>query len=181
MVLALLFEMSTNTSDPIIAGITPHISAITTPGAETEIEGGIDFSGVVAKVAESNILQYTGSLTTPPCSEGVTFLVVESPLQINVADYNAIKKQVKFNSRLTQNVLDSTNILGVGMESVIKAEAALASLGNATEGAVVAPPAAGEPAPAAAAEAPASGSTITVTELFGTPMPTPLLGVIPKA
>ena len=172
--------MCTNTSDPIIAGITPHISAITEPGAETEIEGGIDFSGVVAKVAESNILQYTGSLTTPPCSEGVTFLVVESPLKINVADYNAIKKQVKFNSRLTQNSLDATNILGIGAESIKTAEAAAAARGNTTEGET---PAASEPAPVAEAEAvgPASGSTVTITELFGTPMPTPLLGVVPKA
>jgi hypothetical protein len=186
VVLALLFEMSTNTSDPIIAGITPHISAITTPGAETEIEGGIDFSGVVAKVASSNILQYTGSLTTPPCSEGVTFLIVESPLQINVADYNAIKKQVKFNSRLTQNVLDSTNILGVGANSIVMAEAAVAARGNATTGTTEPAPAAAEPvapvaAPVAEAAAPASGTTVTITELFGTPMPTPLLGVIPAA
>jgi hypothetical protein len=169
--------MSTNTSDPIIAGITPHISAITTPGAETEIEGGIDFSGVVAKVASSNILQYSGSLTTPPCSEGVTFLVVEQPLSINVADYNAIKKQVKFNSRLTQNVLDANNILAVGANSIQMAEAAGSNAtvpgagANSSESA----------APVAAEAAPSSGSTVTITELFGTPMPTPLLGVIPKA
>ncbi|KAF2691628.1 carbonic anhydrase [Lentithecium fluviatile CBS 122367] len=180
VVLALLFEMSVNTSDPVIAGITPHLSAITTPGAETEIEGGIDFAGVVAKVAESNIMQYTGSLTTPPCSEGVTFLIVESPLSINVADYNAIKKIVKFNSRLTQNVLDSDNILAVGSRSIEMAKAAVAAGANST--AEEAAPAEGE-APAASAEAagPASGSTITVSELLGTPLATPLLGVVPKA
>lgn len=173
--------MCTNSSDPVIAGLTPHLSAITTPGAETEIEGGIDFSGVVAQVASSNILQYTGSLTTPPCSEGVTFLLVESPLKINVPDYNAIKKVVRFNSRLTQNVLDADNILGVGANSIKMAEAAVAaaaSNSSAAPGEAAAPaeekPAAGE------ASAPQSGSTVTITELFGTPMATPLLGVVPK-
>lgn len=194
VVLALLFEMCVNSSDPIIAGITPHLNAITEPGAETEIEGGIDFSGVVAKVAESNILQYTGSLTTPPCSEGVTFLVVEDPLRINVPDYNAIKKMVKFNSRLTQNVLDSDNILNIGANSITMAEAAGAAEGsnatapanNATAGDAAAEGAAKEPAEeeeatAAEASSPESGSTVTVSELFGTPMATPLLGVVPKA
>jgi hypothetical protein len=184
-VLALLFEMSTNTSDPIIAGITPHLKDVTTPGSEVEIEGGIDFSGVVAKVAESNILQYTGSLTTPPCSEGVTFLVVESPLKINVADYNAIKKMVKFNSRLSQNVLDGDNILEIGAKSVEMAKEAVAGrppAGNATaEEPAASAPAPSAAAPVAEAAAPVSGSTLTVSELSGIPMPTPVLGVVPKA
>lgn len=178
VVLALLFEMCTNTSDPVIAGLTPHLSAITTPGAETEIEGGIDFSGVTAQLASSNVLQYTGSLTTPPCSEGVTFLLVESPLKINVPDYNAIKKVVRFNSRLTQNVLDADNILGVGAASIQMAEVAVAGVGAASNSSSASPPAeAKEPG---AEDAPQSGTTVTVTELFGTPMATPLLGIVPK-
>lgn len=176
VVLALLFEMCTNSSDPVIAGLTPHLSAIETPGAETEIEGGIDFSGVVAQVASSNILQYTGSLTTPPCSEGVTFLLVENPLKINVPDYNAIKKVVRFNSRLTQNVLDADNILSVGANSIKMAEAASGGANNSNG---TAAPVVEAAAPEGAADS-ASGTTVTITELFGTPMPTPLLGIVPK-
>ncbi|KAF1958708.1 carbonic anhydrase, partial [Byssothecium circinans] len=112
-VVALMFELTTQNSDPIIAGITPSLSKIAQPGTKTPIEAGVDFSNVVKHIADSNVLQYSGSLTTPPCSEGVTFLVVEQPLGINVPDYNAIKKVVKMNSRLTQNILGGDNIIKV--------------------------------------------------------------------
>ncbi|KAF1974344.1 carbonic anhydrase [Bimuria novae-zelandiae CBS 107.79] len=118
VVLALMFELSTEASDPLIAGITPHLDAIQEVGSKTPIEDGIDFSGVLAQVESSNIFQYSGSLTTPPCSEGVTFLAVENPLQINVPDFNAIKKLVKYNSRLSQNKLGADNIIAVAAGSV---------------------------------------------------------------
>ncbi|KAF2254682.1 carbonic anhydrase, partial [Trematosphaeria pertusa] len=113
VVLALMFDLSTEASDPIIAGLTPHLSAITEAGTKTAIEAGLDFANVVAQLQTSNIFQYTGSLTTPPCSEGVIFLAMETPLKLSVPDFNAIKKVVKFNSRVTQNVLGSENIIAV--------------------------------------------------------------------
>ncbi|CAI6336863.1 unnamed protein product [Periconia digitata] len=115
-VIALMFELSTEESAPIIAGITPSLSQITAVGTETDIEAGIDTTSLAAHIASSNVLQYTGSLTTPPCSEGVTFMIVEDPLPISVADFNAIKKVVKFNSRFTQNTLDQQNLIGVAAE-----------------------------------------------------------------
>ncbi|KAJ4286787.1 hypothetical protein N0V90_013039 [Kalmusia sp. IMI 367209] len=160
VVLALMFELCTQSSDPIIAGLTPHLDAIKEPGSKTEIEGGIDFSGVLANVAASNIFQYSGSLTTPPCSEGVTFLAVETPLKINVPDYNAIKKIVKYNSRLSQNTLGSDNIIAV----------ASASGNNETVVQEEATP----------AEGPVAGTHVTVTEISGSPMATPVVGIVQR-
>jgi Eukaryotic-type carbonic anhydrase len=55
--------------------------------------------------------QYSGSLTTPPCKEGITFLIAEQPLPINPASFNAMKKVLKFNSRFTQGTLGEPNLI----------------------------------------------------------------------
>lgn len=116
-VIALMFQVSASDSDPIIAGLSSSLDAIATPGTKTSIESGLDFSNVLSKIETSDILQYSGSLTTPPCAEGVTFLVVKDPLDVAVADYNAIKSIVKFNSRFIQNTLGGDNMLAIGADS----------------------------------------------------------------
>lgn len=170
VVLALMFELCTQSSDPIIAGITPHLDAIREPGSHTTIESGIDFSGVLSIVESSNIFQYSGSLTTPPCSEGVTFLAVETPLKINVPDFNAIKKLVKYNSRLSQNTLGSDNIIevaAIGMETCANNGTVPVFGGNST-----APVPVVEEEATPVEGAPEAGSTITITEISGSPLPT---------
>jgi len=116
-VIAMMFQVSAGDSDPVIAGLSSSLDAIATPGTKTTIEDGLDFSGVLSKIESSDILQYIGSLTTPPCAEGVTFLVVKDPLDVGVADFNAIKSIVKFNSRFIQNTLGQDNMLTIGANS----------------------------------------------------------------
>jgi hypothetical protein len=72
---------------------------------------------VVSQIESSDVLEYSGSLTTPPCAEGVTFLIVKDPLDISVADFNSIKSIVKYNARFIQNSIGKPNMLGVGMVS----------------------------------------------------------------
>lgn len=63
-------------------------------------------SRTISRITEqSTIYTYAGSLTTPPCSEAVTWFVVETPLSVSVGQYNQFKKIMKFNSRFTQNDL----------------------------------------------------------------------------
>jgi hypothetical protein len=109
-----MFQVSAGESSSIIKSLSSSISAIKTPGTKTAIPAGIDFTDVLAKVASSDVLQYSGSLTTPPCAEGVTFMIVKDPLDISVADFNMIKSVVKFNARYIQNDLGSVNMLEVG-------------------------------------------------------------------
>lgn len=163
MVLSLLFELCTEGSDPIISGVTPHLDAIQEPGTKTAIEGGLDFSSVISTLQTSNIFQYTGSLTTPPCSESVLFLIMETPLKISVPDFNAIKKTVRFNSRITQNTLGGENIIAVGAAS-----GASASQGNASSEATV------------TQAGPSSGATVMVTEISGQAVATPIVGIVPR-
>lgn len=65
-VIALMFQVSASDSDPIIAGLSSSLEAIASPGTKTTIEDGLDFSSVLSKIQTSDILQYSGSLTTPP-------------------------------------------------------------------------------------------------------------------
>lgn len=109
-----MFEVSNTDSDPIISGLSSSFRAITNPGTKTKINSGLDFSRVINNIRTSEIVQYTGSLTTPPCAEGVTFLVVKRALPVSVRDFNAIKKIVKFNSRFIQNTLGGDNMLTIG-------------------------------------------------------------------
>ena len=157
-----MFQVSAGESSSIIKSLSSSIPAITAPGSRTAIPGGIDFTDVLAKIESSNILQYSGSLTTPPCAEGVTFLIVEDPLDISVADFNSIKSVVKFNARYIQNTLEAKmNMLEVGnlagTANAIPAPVILPVENNATATGNVTV----EAAPMTV------GQTFTVTELHG--------------
>lgn len=116
-VIALMFEVSAGDSASLIQSLSSSLPAIATPGTSTTIADGIDFTDVISTLETSDIQQYSGSLTTPPCAEGVTFLIVKEPLAVNVDDFNAIKKIVKFNSRFIQNTLGGPNIIEIGSAS----------------------------------------------------------------
>jgi hypothetical protein len=156
-----MFQVSAGESSSIIKSLSSSISAISTPGTKTAIPAGIDFADVLSKVESSDILQYSGSLTTPPCAEGVTFMIVKDPLDISVADFNAIKSVVKFNARYIQNSLGAVNMLEVGNLA-------------GTAGALQPPVIEEKPANVTAnvtepARAMSVGQRFTVTELHGQP------------
>lgn len=46
--------------------------------------------------------RYPGSLTTPPCSEGVSWLLMKTPITIAQAQVQQFRKLFEFNSRYTQ-------------------------------------------------------------------------------
>ena len=79
-------------------------SQLPTEEGELEIEGEVNAADLLSE--DLNILTYSGSLTTPPCSEGVTWILSGQPLVVEqyiVDDFAAI---FEFNNRPTQPIND---------------------------------------------------------------------------
>jgi hypothetical protein len=96
---------------------TPFIKSVFAnldKAAETGSAAGtmpLDFASLKEHVAASTVWQYQGSLTTPPCSEGVSWNVVENPLFVDATLFRKVKTVMKFNSRYTQNEPGQDNFL----------------------------------------------------------------------
>ena len=54
--------------------------------------------------ADQRYYQYFGSLTTPPCTEGVLWIVIKQPLRISPEQFKIFNQQFPFNARPTQPV-----------------------------------------------------------------------------
>lgn len=115
--MAVLFELSSDCTTELLTGVIKNIKDIEEPGSVTKT-GPLDFEPLIDHLQTKPLFQYAGSLTTPPCAEGVTFFVTKEPLPVNVETFLALKSVVKFNSRYTQNALGETNLLQVASESI---------------------------------------------------------------
>ena len=70
--------------------------------------------------SSSKVYTYAGSLTTPPCSEGVTWYVTEESLYMSVSQFHAWKTIIKFNSRNTQNAPGMENLIQYSAERAVQ-------------------------------------------------------------
>jgi hypothetical protein len=74
---------------------------------------------------------YAGSLTTPPCSEGVSWFVSTSRLTISMSSFVAARGVIGFNARFPQNQLGQPNLLQVSssmLSSAPQSQLSLAAL-----------------------------------------------------
>ncbi|KAF5361687.1 hypothetical protein D9758_007330 [Tetrapyrgos nigripes] len=104
-------SLSSGSSSNCPAWASPPVS-IREPGTRN-VTGYLDFSELVEAFQTTPIYQYTGSLTTPPCTEGITFLTLAYPMVLDVASYNLLRSVMKFNSRYTQNAPGEENLLQI--------------------------------------------------------------------
>ncbi|KAF8250403.1 carbonic anhydrase [Wilcoxina mikolae CBS 423.85] len=130
-VIAVLFELSSSNTTSILSAVTENIDAIAKPGTRTET-GPLDFSPLIKHIQNSPLMTYKGSLTTPPCAEGLTFIIPQQPMPVDVETFNKIKKVVRFNSRYTQNNAGEENVLEQGCRAVENARGGGGAGGNAT-------------------------------------------------
>ena len=90
--------------------------------SDITVTGPLVFEDVGALVQDSDIYRYDGSLTTPPCTEGVGWNVVRDPAFISAETYAAAKAVLGFNARYTQNSLGERNLLRHAVETVVDVE-----------------------------------------------------------
>lgn len=101
--LGLVFDLSEDSSTtPIVHDVLAHLPSIPHSGDRCQTDT-LDFAEIANHVKNTDIYKYGGSLTTPPCTEGVTWLVSSVPLPLDVASFNKVKRVVKYNSRVSQN------------------------------------------------------------------------------
>jgi carbonic anhydrase len=117
-VVGFLFQLSQfGYSTPLFDSVFAHIEDVATPGTYTKT-GALNFAALTKHLKSHGIYEYSGSLTTPPCSENVAWFISTEPLPLNVQSYNAVKKVLKFNARYTQNALGQDNLLEVAAKSL---------------------------------------------------------------
>jgi carbonic anhydrase len=69
-------------------------------GAPVKADAGIHPGGLLP--AKLSYYRYPGSLTTPPCSEVVEWLVLTNPVQVAAADVASFAKLYPMNARPVQ-------------------------------------------------------------------------------
>ena len=85
--------------NPVIEGIWQN--APLQPGEE-KLVPTVEFSAGALMPADLEYYKYTGSLTTPPCSEGVTWYVLKTPAELSENQLKAFQALYPVNARPVQ-------------------------------------------------------------------------------
>ncbi|KAK1586021.1 carbonic anhydrase [Colletotrichum navitas] len=109
-VLGFLIEVDNSAPSAFLKSVFSRVDEVAVPGSRSETVP-LSFCELRTVLKHSEVYQYDGSLTTPPCSEGIAWNVVAEPLLIDDVTYRAAKKIMKFNARYTQNVPGKMNLL----------------------------------------------------------------------
>jgi carbonic anhydrase len=114
IVLAIPIEFSSDSlSDSLLDFLAVQALNIPKPGNEITIPSSFFVDTVVSTLTgNSPKYVYYGSLTTPPCTEGVRFLVPTKNFSpIKASSFNNFKLIMKFNARFIQNTPGTPNAL----------------------------------------------------------------------
>lgn len=92
--------IETGKTNPVFAQIAATMP--TAEGPPVKAAADIDPNGLLPK--KRDYYRYEGSLTTPPCSETVSWLLFADPIEVAEADADAFAKLYPFNARPTQKL-----------------------------------------------------------------------------
>ncbi|KZV81397.1 carbonic anhydrase [Exidia glandulosa HHB12029] len=111
-VIGVPFDLSdSGNSTSLLTTVFAPIASVASPGSEAPISAALNFDDILSAVQKGPLYSYSGSLTTPPCTQGVKWMVLGQPLDIDVKTYKAVKGVLKFNSRYTQNAPGEVNLV----------------------------------------------------------------------
>jgi carbonic anhydrase len=75
-------------------------------GEERELEGEIDATDVLPDGGSGPVFRYAGSLTTPPCTEGVVWTIFEEPIELSREQLDQLARAYDDNARPLQPMND---------------------------------------------------------------------------
>ncbi|RWA06128.1 hypothetical protein EKO27_g8972 [Xylaria grammica] len=101
-----------STSSAMLESIFSAIDGIAAPGTVTKTPA-FSMSELSDLLAAADFQRYSGSLTTPPCSEGVEWSVPTKKLLLSRQTFAKVRDVVGFNSRYPQNAPGMTNLLAM--------------------------------------------------------------------
>lgn len=84
------------------AALKPVFAAMPQKGGETKQDAAVKLSAADLLPANRSYYTFNGSLTTPPCSEGVRWLVLKSPVSLSKEQGDAFRKLFPMNARPVQ-------------------------------------------------------------------------------
>ncbi|TRX98577.1 hypothetical protein FHL15_000651 [Xylaria flabelliformis] len=97
-------------SSTMLETIFSSIEGIASPGTSTKTPA-FSMTELSDLLATADFQRYSGSLTTPPCSEGVTWSVSTKKLMLSRQTFAKVRDVIGFNSRYLQNTPGLANLL----------------------------------------------------------------------
>lgn len=99
-VLAVMLTENMAAPNAEIATLWDHLPKLA--GQRTQVTDFVNPGGLIP--ADRGYWTYEGSLTTPPCTEGVRWFVFEQPITVSRSQLNTFATLYKMNSRPTQDL-----------------------------------------------------------------------------
>lgn len=116
-VVGLMLKLVSGTRQTELDELISQVSAIPMPGNTTQIPK-LDLTSMVRYLKNIKYFKYQGSLTTPPCTEGITFLLGAEPWPLQLVVYNVLKDVEDSNSRHIQGPLGEENVIVTAANSL---------------------------------------------------------------
>ncbi|KAM5526764.1 tat pathway signal sequence [Fusarium oxysporum f. sp. phaseoli] len=109
-------QVNATTPSAVVATVLGSVDKIATLGDVTHTEP-LAMSELVSLLSSGSFQSYSGSLTTPPCSDGVKWLVSNKKVSISTSTYLKARPVIGYNARFPQNAPGQENLLNLYAEN----------------------------------------------------------------